>query len=86
MPDFEIVPGQHRCPYCGDMYWVDNVILDSPPPQYQEVAFNLPCYHQQLIEYPGDMNFCSICGNRMSGSVGGTLRQWQLRLLERLGV
>lgn len=88
MPDFEIVPGTHRCPYCGDMYWVDNVQPDSPPPLFPEHEMNLPCYHNQVVECSGDVNFCSICGTELHFIASGreTLRQWQVTLLKEMGL
>jgi len=86
MPDFEIVPGKHRCPYCGDMYWVDNVQPNVPPPLFSETEINTPCFHKQVVELFGDVNFCSVCGNRLHTAVGETLKQWQRERLKELGL
>ena len=87
MPNFEIVPGTHFCPYCGDMYWGDNVQPNQPPPLYEEHEMNTPCFHHMVVECLGDVKFCTICGTDLAVVFEGkTQKQWQLGLLERLGV
>ena len=87
-PKVELIPAQHYCPYCGDMYWVDNVQPDSPPPLYIEQEVDTPCYHHQVVECRGDMDYCTICGTKFEGSglLGEKLVNWQLKVLERLQV
>jgi DNA-directed RNA polymerase subunit RPC12/RpoP len=87
VPDFEIAGGHNYCPYCGDMYWVDNVQPNEPPPLYEEREVKTPCFHKQVVECFGDMNFCTICGAEFANvGVGEKLIDWQLRVLERLMV
>lgn len=86
VPDFEIVPMKNRCPYCGDIYWVDNVQPNAPPPLFEEIEVKTPCFHKQVVELAGDVNFCTVCSNKLVGSVGNTLRQWQERRLRELSL
>lgn len=74
-----------NCPYCGDRYYVDNVVHGVPADLGVEHEFNLPCGHSLASDIPGDLNFCCVCGTGIQVE-GLTLRGWQEEELRRLGL
>lgn len=76
------------CPYCGDAYYVDNVLTDVPPPLGGWLAgCMLECGHWLESDIPGDIKVCPICRHTLKyGFDGPTVKDWQRRELERLGI
>ena len=69
------------------MFWVDNVILDVPLPLSEEREILLDCKHSFVVELPGDVRFCTICGTFVADQLPGLmLRQWQELILKNLGL
>jgi hypothetical protein len=67
MPHLEIKPAQHVCPYCRDMYWIDNI--DPRVPESLKPMFSSTCPScgvLQIVETAGDMNWCCACGQKLN--------------------
>ncbi len=82
----KLVNGKSMCPYCGDMYFSDNIILDKPKPlDLDKVRFE--CGHEFLIE-TGELKFCTFCGEKKihTKKITKTLIGWQNEMLEELGI
>lgn len=75
--EYRLVPGEHICPHCGDMYWVDNVVPDVPSNLFNEWHFHPECNHDFVSDTPGDVQYCTIC--RADVSVDGAVTDWTLR-------
>lgn len=78
MPNLEIKPAQHVCPYCRDMYWIDNIDPAVPKPLTELYSATcLKCATTQVVETPGDMHWCCGCGEQLHGK-GETIFNLQM--------
>ncbi len=85
---YRLVPGEHVCPHCGDMYWCDNVVPNVPEPLFNEWQVVGGCGHTFISDTPGDVTCCTICGEaiQLDVELDGTLRNWQEKQLKELGI
>ncbi len=77
------------CPYCGDAWLADNIGEDLPP-RWTNVRVDFPCGHALSTDVGLDIKYCCHCG--IEGKVYAhegehlSLKSWQLKELERLGI
>lgn len=84
----KLVNGESNCPYCKDMYFVDNCVENVPPPMFEELTIDLECGHKLLTDVPGDLTICSICQSDIRAvarpfTEERTLKIWQKSELQR---
>jgi RNA polymerase subunit RPABC4/transcription elongation factor Spt4 len=76
--------GKSVCPFCGDMYFCDNISPDIPP--YMDVKSVIidPCGHQFSVDFVGDIKFCPVCRGNAKFDGGLKFKDWQDSIVERL--
>ena len=80
-----LIHSEAYCPYCRDIYWIDNIVKGVPIPLgHKEVR--PACGHIFTAEESGDLKWCTFCGNKIEGATGPTLREWQESELKRLEI
>jgi hypothetical protein len=82
--EHDLKSGETICPFCGDMYFCDN-ISDIPPSVIgEDFSITGACHHKFKTDFTGDIKFCPVCRTSMGFQIGLKLKDWQYNQIERL--
>jgi hypothetical protein len=65
------------CPFCGDIFFCDNIIPDVPPYVEEPTTLDFTCGHTISTDFVGDVKFCPICSSNLDPIPGLKLKDWQ---------
>jgi len=72
------------CPFCGDIFFCNNIIPNLPPYLEGPIAINYACGHKIETDFIGDVKWCPVCGESINiNIIGLKLKDWQNSAIER---
>jgi DNA-directed RNA polymerase subunit RPC12/RpoP len=80
--EYNLESGKTICPFCGDMYFCDNISPDVPPYVDGGTIVKGDCGHEFITDFIGDIFYCPVCRDPIISFSGLKLKEWQNKIIE----
>jgi len=80
--EYHLESGKTICPFCGDMFFCDNIDLNIPPYIRGPIVINYACGHKIETDFIGDVKWCPVCREPINVNIlGPKLKEWQEEII-----